>query len=165
MKRLIAAMPLFAASLAAAQPPPDCTGAEYRQFDFWIGSFEVRLPDGSVAGHNVIESALNGCLITEHWTGAGGSEGRSINFYDRDDKRWHQIWIDSQGGVLRLTGGIVDGSMVLEGTTPDKGGNFQRQRIRWTPLSDGSVRQHWESSADDGATWTTVFDGTYRQQR
>jgi hypothetical protein len=35
------------------------------------------------------------------------------------------------------------------------------QRITWTPEQDG-VRQHWQSSADDGATWTTVFDGHYR---
>jgi hypothetical protein len=27
----------------------------------------------------------------------------------------------------------------------------------------GVIRQHWEQSADDGATWTTVFDGEYRR--
>ena len=29
------------------------------------------------------------------------------------------------------------------------------------PNEDGSVRQHWQSSTDDGANWTDVFDGLY----
>lgn len=167
MRRFLAAAAiLFAAGIAAAaEPPPDCRGAEYRQFDFWIGAFDVQTPDGEIAGHNVIEPTLDGCVLTEHWLGADGSEGRSINFYDRREQRWNQVWIDARGGVLRLAGGIADGSMLLEGTTPDKDGGARRHRIRWTPLPDGSVRQHWESSTDDGATWATVFDGNYRHQR
>lgn len=149
----------------AADQPPDCSGAEYRQFDFWIGEFEVRTPDGKFAGHNVIEPTLNGCALTEHWTGAGGIEGRSINFYDRSERRWNQVWIDAQGGVLRLAGGIVDGSMLLAGTTTGEDGAVQQHRIRWTPMPDGSVRQHWESSTDDGKTWTTAFDGSYRPRK
>lgn len=30
---------------------------------------------------------------------------------------------------------------------------------RWKLLPDGVVRQHGETSADDGATWATAFDG------
>jgi len=29
----------------------------------------------------------------------------------------------------------------------------------------GSVRQHWESSSDDSAIWTTLFDGRYLTKR
>ena len=156
---------LAATTAQAADPPPDCTGAEYRQFDLWIGEFDVRSPDGQLAGHNVIEPTLNGCVLTEHWTGTDGSEGRSVNFYDRREQRWNQVWIDNRGGVLRLAGGIVDGSMLLEGTTSGKDGAIRRHRIRWTPNPDASVRQHWESSTDDGATWATVFDGIYQPRK
>jgi hypothetical protein len=156
---------LAATTAQAADQPPDCTGAEYRQFDFWIGEFDVRSPDGQLAGHNVIEPTLNGCVLTEHWTGADGSEGRSVNFYDRREQRWNQVWIDDRGGVLRLAGGIVDGSMLLEGTTSGKDSAVRRHRIRWTPNPDASVRQHWESSTDDGATWATVFDGIYQPRK
>ncbi|MSQ91908.1 MAG: hypothetical protein EXR87_03095 [Gammaproteobacteria bacterium] len=159
------AMLLAATTAQAADQPPDCTGAEYRQFDFWIGEFDVRSPDSQLAGHNVIEPTLKGCVLTEHWTGADGSEGRSVNFYDRREQRWNQVWIDDRGGVLRLAGGIVDGSMLLEGTTRRKDGATQLQRIRWTPNPDASVRQHWESSTDDGATWATVFDGIYQPRK
>jgi hypothetical protein len=156
---------LAATTAQAADQPPDCTGAEYRQFDFWIGEFDVRSPDGQLAGHNVIEPTLNGCVLTEHWTGTDGSEGRSVNFYDRREQRWNQVWIDNRGGVLRLAGGIVDGSMLLEGTTSGKDGAIRRHRIRWTPNPDASVRQHWEFSTDDGTTWATVFDGIYQPRK
>ncbi len=59
-------MLLAAGAAHAADPPRNCSSVEYRQFDFWIGGFEVRSPDGELAGHNVIEPTLNGCALTEH---------------------------------------------------------------------------------------------------
>ena len=47
--------------------------------------------------------------------------------------------------------------MVL-GTTADP---KQIDRTTWTPLEDGRVRQHWESTTDGGKSWSTVFDGYY----
>ena len=47
--------------------------------------------------------------------------------------------------------------MVLEGIDADA-----RQRITWTLVDEG-VRQLWETSKDDGATWTVAFDGRYRR--
>ncbi len=37
-------------------------------------------------------------------------------------------------------------------------------RITWSPGSDGSVRQTWES-ADAQGQWTVVFDGIYRRKQ
>lgn len=88
-------------------------------------------------------------------------EGRSLNAYDAAAGRWHQTWVDSCGDLLLLDGGLVGDAMVLEGTTPGETGAVpERQRITSTPGPDG-VRQHRESSADDGATWATAFDGRY----
>ena len=33
-------------------------------------------------------------------------------------------------------------------------------RITWTPMQDGRVRQHWQASSDDGETWAYVYDGS-----
>jgi hypothetical protein len=57
--------------------------------------------------------------------------------------------------------------MVLAASEPDpkKPGATLRQRITWTPLADGAVRQLWVSSGDGGATWTPVFDGKYAKAR
>jgi hypothetical protein len=141
-----------------------CSAPEYRQFDFWLGTFEVRTADDKLAGHNVIESTLDGCALTEQWTGAGGGKGRSINFYDRTDGQWHQVWIDARGQPLYLTGGFDGSSMVLQGETRNAGGKVTLQRITWTPLPDARVRQHWESSVDEGTSWSTAFDGYYSRQ-
>ena len=133
-----------------------------RDFDFWIGEWDVFGPQGKQAGTNSITQLLDGGAIAEHWHGTGGVEGHSINAYDAKTDRWHQTWVDSTGGFLLLDGGLVDGSMVLEGSEPGTdGAPPQRQRITWTPGPDG-VRQHWETSDDDGTSWQTAFDGRYR---
>ena len=53
--------------------------------------------------------------------------------------------------------------MVLSGSTADAdaAGKVALQRITWTPLPDGRVRQLWESSIDAGRTWAVAFDGFY----
>jgi hypothetical protein len=43
-------------------------------------------------------------------------------------------------------------------------GKPQQQRITWTPNADGTVRQFWDTSDDDGKTWVVSFDGIYRRQ-
>lgn len=152
-------------SIAAATPSPSpCDGAAWRQFDFWIGEWDVRGNDAAanVQGRNTIRR-VDGCALLEEWVGARGTTGHSLNVYDAADARWHQFWVDSSGSVLRLSGGLVGDEMVMTGVSPSAGGGTQQQRITWSPRPDGSVRQHWESSRD-GRTWTTAFDGIYRHR-
>lgn len=147
------------ATAQEAEPSTPCTAAEYRQFDFWLGSWEVTTPDGNVAGTNAIDSILNGCVLREQWRGARGMTGTSFNTYDPHAGTWHQTWVDDRGGFLLLSGGLENGSMVLQGEMVDAEGPL-RNRITWTLLS-GEVRQLWETSRDGGDTWTVVFDGRY----
>jgi len=144
---------------------PTCNSEEYRQFDFWIGTWSVT-EGGQPAGRNTIETDLKRCALFESWSSVDGSRGRSINFYDRESRRWHQTWIDDRGGALELDGGLVSGSMVLEGERPDaKARTPVRHRITWTPQRDGSVRQHWQIRKGEQSNWETVFDGLYKQYR
>jgi hypothetical protein len=153
----------------AASAPVSCSSsAERRQNDIWIGTWEVTGPKGNVVGHSRIESILGGCAIAEHWssaTGNGANDGKSYNIYNADLKRWEQFWVDASGSRLMLGGGLVGDSMVLEGRQdlPAADGVHQRERITWTPNADGSVRQLWQSSKDEGKTWTVAFDGRYRR--
>jgi len=157
---------LFALALPAGLPGQEaaapCSAPEYRQFDFWLGEWEVTNPSGEIVGKNTITSTIGGCAVHERWEGAKGGTGESVNAYDRLTNTWHQTWVGDRGLVLRLEGVLRDGSMVLEGETARPDGT-SLQRITWTPAADGSVRQFWESSADDGQTWTVSFDGTYRE--
>jgi hypothetical protein len=142
-------------------PPQDCSKPEHREFDFWVGTWDV-IVQGKPAGVNRIESDLKGCVIVERWHSASGYRGSSLNFYDRVTKAWYQTWIDDQGGALFLKGGLRERRMVLQSDPiPAAGGGTAIQRITWTPEAGGGLRQHWESSADDGRTWSSVFDGRY----
>lgn len=152
-----------AATTQPAAPPPPCKSEAYRQFDFWIGDWEVT-SGGQLAGHNRIEAVLGGCALHENWTGARGNQGYSYNAWDAPSQRWRQFWVDASGLVLRLEGGWNGKAMVLEGELPTSAGGRQLQRISWTPNADGSVRQHWETSDDDGKAWATSFDGLYRKR-
>lgn len=153
---------LVAGQLAAQDAATPCGADEHRQFDFWLGEWEVRNPAGNLVGRNTITSRLDGCALHEHWRGASGSVGESVNAYDRRTGTWHQTWVSAAGMVLRLEGTWRDGSMILEGQLIEDGA-YQLQRVTWTPASDGSVRQVWEQSEDGGASWTTAFDGIYRK--
>ena len=169
MRRLLGTALLlgaFAASAESTTPParPDCKGAEHHQFDFWIGTWTVQNPQGEREGENTIEPIQKGCALRESWTGAEGSSGTSLNFYDRGEKKWHQTWIDASGGPLYLDGSFDAGKMVLTGERPRKDGGRAKHRISWEPLKDGRVRQLWETSKDGGKTWETSFDGYYTKK-
>ena len=148
-----------------ASPAGPCTSAQHRQFDFWIGDWEVRLPDGKPAGTNRISRILDGCVLQENWTGAGGSSGASFNIYDRTARRWHQTWVDDQGSLLQLDGEFAGAVMTLRGETLDSSGAKLLQRITWERVGPAQVRQLWETSRDAGKTWTVVFDGRYLRRR
>ena len=140
------------------QPP--CASSEARQFDFWIGSWTV-YADDKIAGHNRISSIHSGCTLLEEYEAASTSyEGKSFNYYDPGDARWHQVWVDNSGLRLHLSGTFADGKMVMSGERNARGGKVL-DRITWSAGEDGTVRQVWETSEDDGASWKGVFDGRY----
>jgi hypothetical protein len=140
-----------------------CDSAPHRQFDFWQGDWEVRTPDGKLAGVNRIEREYDGCVLHERYTTERGFKGESLNSYSPGRKAWHQTWVDNQGTLLLLDGGMRGSSMVLEGETRAENGQITKHRISWTPNADGSVRQHWESTGAKGE-WSTAFDGLYTRK-
>jgi hypothetical protein len=157
--------PLPAPTVSLSKPEAPCTGPIHRQFDFWVGHWDVLNPEGKFVGSNRIERVGN-CFLQENWAAAGGAyTGRSLNSVGFDGK-WHQTWTDTSGLRLELTGASIDGTMVMEGDTPSQDPKQKtptRNRISWSPEAAGVVRQHWETSADGGKTWTSAFDGRYHQ--
>ncbi len=137
----------------------------YGQFDFWVGEWDVFTPNGRQAGTNRIEKVTSGCILLEHWSGAGGGSGKSINFYDPGRKKWVQEWVDASAGVILTAGELKDGSMVLEGEHIYRNGRKELYRGTWTPQPDGTVRQLLEQSRDGGQTWYVWFDGKYVRKK
>lgn len=159
-KPLIAALALAAASSTHAA---GCDTPEHRAFDFWLGEWAVHGPAGRLAGTNSIRKEHGGCVVHERYATDRGYSGESLNAWDGKRQVWHQTWVDSNGLVLLLEGGVVGGAMVLEGDSRATDGTVSRQRITWAPQADGSVRQHWQARRGTG-DWSTVFDGRYARK-
>jgi hypothetical protein len=161
LARLAAGLACSGAIAASAQTPAaPCAAPESRQFDFWIGDWDVFTPNGKLAGTNRIE-AVYGCTLHESWKSAS-VQGQSLNAFDVDRGVWHQTWIDSTGSLLVIEGSFRGGAMTMsDATLPGKKDVNAINEISWTPRADGSVRQHWRVSADGGKTWSTSFDGKY----
>ena len=166
--RITRVVPMAAALLLLAltttaqqQQQPPCAQPEARQFDFWVGDWEVHA-NGKLAGRNHISRIHGDCTVLEEYTAASSAyEGKSFNFYDPTDGLWHQVWVDNSGLRLNLSGTFSDGHMQLSGKRVNPKGESVVDRITWTPNDDGSVRQFWEISKDDGETWQVGFDGLY----
>ncbi|MBI3651098.1 MAG: tetratricopeptide repeat protein [Acidobacteria bacterium] len=149
----------------AKRATPCLYAPEHRQFDFWIGEWEVFTPPGQLAGTSSIQRVVDGCVIFENWTGAQGGNGKSFNFYDRNDGKWHQLWVGSNGGVINFSGAFKDDAMRYEAVTTTVNGSKTLQRMTFFKLVGDKVRQLWETSTDDGKTWSLAFDGTYVKKK
>jgi hypothetical protein len=146
--------------------PCACCTEQYRQFDFWVGSWETFTGD-KLAGTNKIVVLQDSCIIQENWTANGGGyTGTSYNFFNKTTQKWEQIWIDNGGNTLHLEGEFKDGKMTLVGKNKktNKKGEPYIERITWTPNADGTVRQNWEVSKDDGKNWNSIFNGLYKKK-
>jgi hypothetical protein len=179
---LVLAPATLVAQSPSATPPPkpfDCSAPEYRQFDFWLGEWDVVTnPDTQPAGtppppagqkpsSNVIVKAHDGCVLVENWT-ATGQTGQSFNIYDRTSRRWHQTWVDNGGGLHEYWGALENGNMVFRGEVPlGPGSRFAgRRTVRLTffPIGKDKVRQFSEALNMDG-TWSVNYDLIYTRHR
>lgn len=136
---------------------------EFRQFDFWIGEWMPRNAQGITVGTSSIQLILGSCIIFENWS-TPVSSGKSFNVFDLRDGKWHQTWVDDKGLITHYVGGFVDGKMVLDSDTMVNG-KKAIARMTFSKLANGDVRQHGETSTDEGKTWTTSFDFTYVRKK
>jgi hypothetical protein len=164
----------------APPPPPfDCSGPEYRQFDFWLGDWDVRPnPATSTAppagqqpprepGHNVITKIHGGCVVLETWDDRQGGTGQSFNIFDRVTQRWHQTWVDNGGGLHFYWGELKDGKMVYLGEVPlGPAARVQGRRtirVTFVPMGPDGMRQYSEMLNSDG-TWVPGYDLIYTRR-
>jgi len=138
---------------------------EYSQFNFWVGKWDVVNPAGNHAGDSEIDLMNNGCTIVENWTGAGGFVGKSFNYFDTTDNKWHQFWINQNAQKTTFEGNLIDGNMVYysyDHVKDEK--NPYLERLTFFNLGPDKVRQFDERSTDQGKTWTVGYDLTYNRK-
>jgi hypothetical protein len=149
---------------SAETTKPSCTAPEYRQFDFWVGDWDVfEIGSPTKVARARVDRILDGCALHEDYEGTNGSKGESFSIYDASRKVWHQSWVSNRGALVVIEGNIQAGAMVLRGADHTPGGGEKQVRGTWKPVN-GGVRETAVTSADGGKTWTLWFDLMFRSQ-
>jgi tetratricopeptide (TPR) repeat protein len=149
---------------ADAMAHPCAHQPEYRQFDFWIGDWDVVATQGhDPAGTSSIQLILDKCVLLENWT--GGSSGKSFNHYDTTTKKWIQDWVDNQSNSVHFEGNLENGVMSFYADSLNPDGTHARRHLQFFKLDDDHVRQFSQQSTDGGKTWTVEYDLTYNRKK
>ena len=141
-------------SSANAQTPATCAGEEYRQLDFWLGSWDLTWTPtdtgDSGRGTNNITLILNDCVVQESFKG-GDTIGHSVSLYHAPPQKWRQTWVDNTGGYFALAGGPDDEGFRLDMTRINEKSPYRR--MIWRNVEKNSMDWHWQQSPDKGNTW------------
>ena len=158
---VLLALPGMATAQEGEAPPKPCSTEEFRQFDFWLGDWDLTWQGGS--GTNSITAPLGDCVIQESFSGDMGNgnvfSGMSVSTYDPKSDQWKQTWVDNAGSYLVFTGGMDGDRMIL------RGGNEQTQtRMIFDDIKEDSLLWHWEASTDGGKTWQSRWIINYKRR-
>ena len=149
--------------LASPAPASACSAPEYRQFDFWLGDWDVCDAGDTKPSMRIrIEKILDGCALRESYQDVDGMVGESLNVYDAGRKAWQQTWATNRGQVLLLDGHLEVGRMVFRATEQTPSGTVL-WRAAWIPQG-AEVRETAETSSDGGKTWKPKFDIVFRKR-
>ena len=146
---------------------PCMANAHAREFDFWIGEWDVYAAGTKqVVGHSLIQLIAGGCALLENWD-SPGSNGKSINFIDPVSNKWKQSWAGNYANGIQefVNGEYKDGAMRFSFETKDAKGNKLMGRFDFFNEAPGQVRQFNETSADGGKTWNTSYNFTYIKKK
>jgi hypothetical protein len=165
---LLVAPAIFAQQ--AAKPAKPCAVAQQKQFDFWVGEWDLTWPgaNGGASGHgtNSIKRILDGCVVEENFSGQSSMplRGTSVSIFDMRAGKWKQTWVDNEGGYLDFTGEFSNGQMILqrEATRPD--GTRILQRMVWKNITANELDWSWEASTDGGKTWQVNWPIHYKRR-
>jgi len=161
---------------APVAPVAACASAEHRQFDFWLGDWDlvVRARKGpkseiwdEARGTQHITATLGGCVVAEdfHADGPGVPwAGQSVSSWQPTLGQWRQTWVDDSGGYLAFTGGLEGGVMTLYGEPTTKDGVTTRMRMVFLDVTASALRWEWQRSVDGGVTWSPTMTIAYRRR-
>ena len=148
----------------ASQTSPCVASPQHRQFDFWVGEWDVINKDTKIATSS-IQRIVSDCIIFENYSQLDGYTGKSFNFFDAALGKWRQTWVDRMGSVSEFTGEFKDNAMRFEGETHRRDGVKVLRRMTLFNLGPERVRQYSERSLDGGKTWSVAYDFTYLRRK
>jgi hypothetical protein len=161
-----ASITLGTRSTLAADAPSCAINSANRQLDFWLGDWTVSSPGASTTASSKVTLALDQCMLIETWTGGHGHTGQNVFAYSADDKNWHGFFADNQGRVhVFLDGKVTANSAQFSGPSLAPNGEVVINRVTIARIGQDKVEQIWRKSSDDGATWSTEFQGEYSRRK
>ncbi len=153
---------------SAGQNNNPCSQPEGKQFDFWIGNWNLTWTqnDGQIyKGENEIKYIFDGCVVREHFLSlADGFEGISHSVYVPKEQVWKQTWVSNGGGYLDFVGGWENDKMILSRKFVNKNNQEIHQRMVWYNIKENSLDWNWEKSTDGGETWKTLWHINYKRK-
>lgn len=150
-----------------------CTSSEARQFDFWVGVWDLSWPAEQIGGEpgekatgtNRIDKLFDQCAIEESFSTADGTFlGRSLSVYDTQKTMWRQTWVDNTGGYLLVSGAFDGNQMELRTVPTDREGETIVQRMVFRDIADDSLKWDWQGSRDGGNTWNDHWTINYQRR-
>jgi hypothetical protein len=154
---------LWLASAGQVQAVGTCDTGPYRQFDFWIGDWDVadRAHPTVLLARAHVNLILDGCVLHEMYEAKDGHKGESFTIFDATRNTWHQSWVTDRGNLLTIEGHLQGQAMILEGTDHLPDGTPRQVRGEWRPDPAG-VREIAARSTDAGVTWMSWFDLVFK---
>ncbi|MES2649087.1 MAG: hypothetical protein V4717_19575 [Bacteroidota bacterium] len=159
-------------SQTVAPASPCRVDPTYRQFDFWLGNWDVYNLKGKKAGDSKISLILDSCIILEEWSGMPGPggttyKGKSFNTYDASTRQWQQHWVDNVGSSTHYSLGKFEGDKITFSTTPVSytKDSIVVMKLTFFNLGSDKVRQLGEISNNNGNTWSPQYDLEYRRRK
>jgi len=156
------------AQQASAAPQNPCAAPQQKQFDFWVGEWELTWPGEKPGetghGANSIKRIMDGCVVQENFSGDSMHlRGISVSTFDANSARWKQTWVDNEGGYLDFSGAFKDGQMILQREAVRNGVKIL-QRMVWKNISANEMDWSWEASRDGGKTWQVNWPIHYKRR-
>jgi len=147
----------------------DCSAAQAKQFDFWVGTWDVSWQgaSGPLKGTNTVTKQA-GCVIVEHFDGPlGGVQGyigNSAAAWVPSLGKWTQLYIDTTGFTGTYVGGYEGSAFILYRATAG-GAIANTGRLVWKDITADQLIWTNDRSVDGGATWQIGLVITYTRRR
>jgi len=153
----------------AQQSSPSCDTEAHALMNFWIGEWDLTWTNADSTdahGTNTITRTYDDCVIHESFAHESGFEGMSMSVLDRRTSQWRQTWVDSQSAFLLFTGSQLENDEMefRSAQFTDQQGIQRINRMTWRNVTDDAFDWHWQTSTDDGATWTDMWVINYTRK-
>jgi tetratricopeptide (TPR) repeat protein len=143
---------------------PCAAAAEYRQFDYWLGEWDV-FSGGQKIARSSIQAILDDCVVFENYATLDGRyAGKSLNIWIPAKKQWEQRYMDTTGGSHEWIGAL-DGDHLVFTYNYEQNGVKTMQRMSYLKEGADQVRQKIDVSTDEGKTWNVSYDGLYVRRK